>query len=1216
MIVRIILILLYIMSNNINDIVDTDTNSGTTTAMSYANNTSDTSDTHNVNIVTTTRFNTDNTSNIDTISNTDDTNIDNSKNYDNINNCTNTISTVKTMEITENLEAITNDLNNGMNYMIYNAKKKKQNIKILEDVDSHSDTSSNAKKDNSDSVSDTSSDTQIDSSDSNNCANLSASKKNSKTNSETQMTNMQQVHNSDPLTMIFSSLFQDLIKPTDENTGPTFDIMNMIEQLKKESNNPNIFGFDIKFDPENKLTSCVFNPDVINDPNFKINGEENNGTNNKNHGIDADNSNNINVMNHIDDENDGDENDGDDDENEKDIKKIKIKKNLRKNYVKNTSDEKLYTLDDVNKNIKIDKSLVDFYSSIGEISKLDNWFNCVNKEEMDTHYTCMAIDSASLNNKIEVLNWWLDKNKNQDVQLKYTSKSLDEASKLGHVLVLDWWFNSGLELKYTERAINNAVVNGKIRSLNWWLSKSKESKKCEKSKIEFNYTEESFNRCKLDEYELLELANLWNKNKLEFKYGKEFMDFISEWKYLKLHKYLMDNKMIKKTDILQIKPTNPPMVNRGNMGKTNVINIMDLINGERKKNKPTYDTTNFPENIIKHIEEKEAELDNNMSINGKAKEYIDSLVKIPFGKFRQEKIFKFMEDFLNKINELVNKTLNSDNSKESTNNDIVIQNNTMSNINLLNESDVLKFFNLESNQVKYSKLYNLYIEFAKLRVKYLEYVDAILNSTIYGHESTKKQFKCIIGQWLSGKLGNGTVIGVQGPPGVGKTSLVKGALAKCLVDFIDYDLDVMEPIISLQQKSEYNSRPFSFISLGGSANGSTLIGHNITYHGSTHGDIVKCLKQAKVMNPILFFDELDKISKTETGYEISSVLTHITDPVQNEHFTDRYFNEVSIDLSKAIIVFSYNDATRIDRILLDRIKEINVNALNVKEKIQIAKQFLVPEIIKNMGYSENDIRLTDNQISKLVLEFTFEAGVRKLKEKIEEVIRSAHLERILTQNLNPAMVIEDDYIQTIMDNYPKMHLKKINFEPKIGCINGMYATSNGIGDIMYIQIKKMYSKDILSLQTTGSLEKVILESMNVAKTVAWNLLDRIKQNSLINSMTNTGLHIHCPDGSTSKDGPSAGAAITCAIYSLFTNKPIKNDISMTGEIDLDGNITAIGGLDAKLSGAKRAGVKIAYVPEENKRDVDILLKKNPELVDSTFKVDFLSHINQAITKIF
>jgi ATP-dependent Lon protease len=510
----------------------------------------------------------------------------------------------------------------------------------------------------------------------------------------------------------------------------------------------------------------------------------------------------------------------------------------------------------------------------------------------------------------------------------------------------------------------------------------------------------------------------------------------------------------------------------------------------------------------------------------------------------------------------------------------------------------------------------MYKEFTSLRIQYLEYVDSVLNSTIYGHESTKKQFKCIIAQWLSGGLSHGVVIGVQGPPGVGKTSLIKGSLAKCLVDFINYDLSDDKSSIELQEKSEYNSRPFSFISLGGSANGSTLIGHNITYHGSTHGDIVKCLKQAKVMNPVIFFDELDKISKTENGYEISSVLTHITDPVQNEHFTDRYFNEVPIDLSKAIIVFSYNDSSKIDRILLDRIKEINVQALTAKEKIPIAKNFLIPEICKNIGYSISDITLTDSQINSLVLEYTMEAGVRKLKEKIEEIVRNAHLNRIVNKSMESVILIEDEYIKTIMNEYPKVHLKKINTEPKIGCINGMYATSNGLGDIMSIQVKKTYSKDILSLQTTGSLEKVISESMNVAKTVAWNLLDRVKQNSLINSFVNTGLHIHCPDGSTSKDGPSAGAAITCAIYSLFVNKPIKHNISMTGEIDLDGNITAIGGLDAKLSGAKRAGVKIAYIPEENRRDIEILTKKNPELIDDEFKVEFLNHISQAISKIF
>jgi ATP-dependent Lon protease len=184
--------------------------------------------------------------------------------------------------------------------------------------------------------------------------------------------------------------------------------------------------------------------------------------------------------------------------------------------------------------------------------------------------------------------------------------------------------------------------------------------------------------------------------------------------------------------------------------------------------------------------------------------------------------------------------------------------------------------------------------------------------------------------------------------------MIKGALSKCLVDWIDYNLDLNEPYLNeidyTNDNSNNNSndkaksRPFCFMSLGGTTNGSTLSGHNITYHGATSGDIVKNLKESGIMNPILYFDELDKISNTEHGHEISSVLTHITDPVQNSHFTDRYFSEVKIDLSKCIIVFSYNDTNKIDRILLDRIQEIRLNPIRPSEKLVICRKFIIPEI--------------------------------------------------------------------------------------------------------------------------------------------------------------------------------------------------------------------------------------------------------------------------------
>jgi ATP-dependent Lon protease len=945
-------------------------------------------------------------------------------------------------------------------------------------------------------------------------------------------------NNYEPLAAMISTLFQDLIKPITGNNDKNKDLTNLIEQLGKDKDDTsNFFGFDIKYVPVTKMTACYVNPDL--EKEFKT---------------DKDFLNSLSVK----------------DSNQKE-------KNVQQNN--NTKSSK--------------KNMVDFYCSTGDLDSLNSYYDSVNKDEFEKNYTAVSMDSASLTNNINVLNWWLDKYNKDNVELKYSINALDNSSKLGLINILDWWYSSNLNLKYTERAIDLANITGQLSSLNWWLNKSKE----ENSKVEFKYSKKSFDRCKLEENEIMDLVKWWKDNKLEIKYSNEFIDFMGENRMSKLHKYLIDNKMIKQHETLNIQPNRMP--------QRNVINIMDLING-KTKSKPNYDTEGFPEEIIKHIEEKEAELDNNMLINGKAKEYIDSLVKIPFGKFRNEKIFKFMEDFINKLNSAI---------KEKYEETSALENDKLQSLVILkNESDIIKFFKNDQCKTTYNKLYDLYLEFIKLRVKYIGYIDQLLNETIFGHESTKKQFKCIISQWLSGGLNKGIVIGVQGPPGVGKTSLIKGALAKCLVDFIDYNLE--DFTIKIVEETENNSRPFSFISLGGSANGSTLIGHNITYHGSTHGDIVKCLKQAKVMNPIIFFDELDKISKTENGYEISSVLTHITDPVQNEHFTDRYFTEVSIDLSKAIIVFSYNDASKIDRILLDRIKEINVSAISVREKVMIAKNFLIPEICKNIGYSKDDITLTDEQIKSVILEYTFEAGVRKLKEKLEEIIRCVHLDRLMKQDISEIDTIENNYIQEVMNEHHKINLKKINSEPKVGCINGMYATSNGLGDIMYIQVKKTYNKEPLTLQTTGSLEKVISESMNVAKTVAWNLLKPVERNLIINSFTNTGLHIHCPDGSTSKDGPSAGAAITCAIYSLFLNKSIKNNISMTGEIDLDGNITAIGGLDTKLTGAKRAGVKIAYVPEENRRDVDILIKKMPELIDIDFKIEFLSHISQAISKIF
>ena len=200
-----------------------------------------------------------------------------------------------------------------------------------------------------------------------------------------------------------------------------------------------------------------------------------------------------------------------------------------------------------------------------------------------------------------------------------------------------------------------------------------------------------------------------------------------------------------------------------------------------------------------------------------------------------------------------------------------------------------------------------------------------LENAVHGHTNAKRQIERIIGEWMNGEQ-TGYCFGFEGPPGVGKTSLAKIGLTHCL------------------KGDDGKHRPFSFIAIGGSSNGSTLQGHNYTYVGSTWGRIVDILMETKCMNPIIFIDELDKVSKSEHGKELIGILTHLVDGTQNESFQDKYFSGIDLDLSKALFIFSYNDAHLIDRILLDRIHRVKFESLSVKDKLTITNKYLLPEI--------------------------------------------------------------------------------------------------------------------------------------------------------------------------------------------------------------------------------------------------------------------------------
>ena len=474
---------------------------------------------------------------------------------------------------------------------------------------------------------------------------------------------------------------------------------------------------------------------------------------------------------------------------------------------------------------------------------------------------------------------------------------------------------------------------------------------------------------------------------------------------------------------------------------------------------------------------------------------------------------------------------------------------------------------------------------------YLNNVTKILNQNIYGLDEPKRQIKRVIAQWISGK-NKGHILGLEGPPGTGKTTLAKYGIGNCIQD------------------SNNTTRPFVFLPLGGSCNGSTLEGHNYTYVGSNWGKIVDSLMVNKCMNPIIYIDELDKVSKTEHGKEIIGILTHLTDSTQNEDFNDKYFSGIPIDLSKCLIIFSYNNADLVDKILLDRIHTIKIDPISLKDKIHITKLHLLKEIYSTVGINEKDIILTDKMIEYITVTYTYEAGARKLKEKLYQIIREINL-LILSNSIQLPMTISKEFIDDLFKNNLKVVIKKINDIPKIGIVNGLYATSLGIGGITTIQIKKIYSKNILDLVLTGNQGDIMKESMKVAKTVCLNYISKHFKNIKI-SKQEYGIHIHCPNGGTPKDGPSAGSGITLGIISFITKKKIRNDFAITGEIDLDGNVIQIGGLHSKLNGAKSAGVKTVLCPKMNEQDYINIINKDPTLIDNTFKVLFISNIHEVV----
>jgi ATP-dependent Lon protease len=486
---------------------------------------------------------------------------------------------------------------------------------------------------------------------------------------------------------------------------------------------------------------------------------------------------------------------------------------------------------------------------------------------------------------------------------------------------------------------------------------------------------------------------------------------------------------------------------------------------------------------------------------------------------------------------------------------------------------------------------------------YMNKVKTTLDKAVYGHEKPKRQIERIIAQWVNGK-NSGYCLGLEGPPGVGKTSIIKDALSDCLKD------------------ENGSNRPFHMIQLGGDSNGSSIIGHSYTYVGSTWGSIVQILIDSKCMNPIIFIDEIDKVSKTEHGKEIIGILTHLLDPTQNDVFQDKYFSGIELDLSKALFVLSYNDPELIDRILLDRVHRIKFDNLSLEDKIVIAKKYVLPEIYGKMGL-EGIIEIADDVLKFIIEEYTCESGVRKMKQILFEIVGEINLSILKNNNVEYSVPINIS-INDIKTKYFKdkktPHRQLIHNENKVGVINCLWANNLGAGGILGASAKIFPSDKFLDLKMTGLLDKMMEESFQISLTNAFNLLSeerKLQLNKMYNGDQKFGIHLHMGDGGVSKSGTSAGIAITILMYSLLSDIKIKNDFAVTGEAsDLNGKVGEIGALSIKITSGIKAGVKNFIFPHENEKDYKDFMEKykNTDLVKG---IEFypINHVNEAIALI-
>lgn len=417
------------------------------------------------------------------------------------------------------------------------------------------------------------------------------------------------------------------------------------------------------------------------------------------------------------------------------------------------------------------------------------------------------------------------------------------------------------------------------------------------------------------------------------------------------------------------------------------------------------------------------------------------------------------------------------------------------------------------------------------------------------------------------------IICLVGPPGVGKTSISK-SIARAL------------------------DRKFVKISLGGVTDESEIRGHRRTYLGSMPGRIIQGMKKAGVMNPVFLLDEIDKMASDYKGDPTSAML-EVLDPEQNSMFSDNYIEE-PYDLSQVLFIATANDLGGIPEPLRDRLEIIELSSYTEQEKLMIAKDHLIKKELKNHGLTDEQLTITDDALMYIIRHYTREAGVRQLERLIAAICRKSVL-KILKKTTDYVAVDVND-LEELLGKALFDHTKK-QPKPQVGVVTGLAWTQFG-GDILPIEVN--HFKGSGKFIVTGQLGDVMKESASIA-------LDYLKAHAEKYSLKDIDfdkqdIHIHVPEGAVKKDGPSAGVTLTTAIYSAFTQKPVRDDVAMTGEVTLTGNVLPIGGLKEKSISAHRSGIHTIIIPKDNAKDIDDI----PESVRNDLTIITADHIDTVL----